>query len=115
MLYGMTYEQFWFGDPWMTRAYAQAYLLKRRTMNEELWLEGIYLSKAFQTVIANAFSKNSREKYFDRPLEIFEKTKAEKEQEARAERQKLINYLNRLRQSADTKQGVGKNGEPRNT
>ena len=96
----------------MTRAYAQAYLLKRRAMNEELWLEGIYMANAMQTVIGNAFGKNSRLKYLDKPLDIFEKTKAEKEQEKRAERQKLINYLNRLKLSADMKQGVGKDGEP---
>ena len=95
----------------MTRAYAQAYLLNRRAMNEELWLEGIYFANALQTVIGNAFGKNSRLKYLDKPLDIFEKTEAEKEQEARAERQKLINYLSKLKLSAD-KQGVGKNGKP---
>jgi len=94
----------------MVRAYAQSYLLKRRAMNEELWLEGIYITNAFQTVIGSAFGKH-RLKYLEKPLDIFEKTKAEKEQEIRAERQKLINWLNKLKKSAD-KQGVGKNGKP---
>ena len=107
----MTYEQFWFGDPWMARAYAQAYLLKRRAMNEELWLEGIYMTDAFQVVLGNAFGKKKL-KYLEKPLDIFEKTEAEKEQEVRTERQKLINWLNRLKKSADRKQGVDSDGKP---
>ena len=114
MLYGMTYEQYWFGDPWIVRAYAQAHLLKCRKKNEELWLQGIYFANALQTVIGNAFSKNAHLKYLEKPLEIYPKTEAEKEQEVRVERQKLIDYLNRWKQSAELK-GVGKNGKPGNT
>lgn len=95
----------------MTRAYAQAYLLNRRVKNEELWLEGIYMTHAFSTVIGRAFAKQNM-KYLEKPLDIFEKTKAEKEREARVERQKLINWLNKLKLSSDKKQGVDKNGKP---
>ena len=111
MLYGMSYEEYWFGDPWMARAYAQYNLLKRRQRNEELWLEGIYIMDAFQTVLGNAFGKKKL-KYMEKPLDIFEKTEAEKQAEIRAERQKLINFLNGLKKSADKKQGVDKHGEP---
>ena len=107
----MTYEQYWFGDPWMTRAYAQAYLLGRRIKNEELWLEGVYMVHALQMVIGNAFGKQ-RLKYLEKPLDIFEKTEAEKEHDKRVERQKLINWLNKFKQSADRKQGVDKHGKP---
>ena len=107
----MTYDEFWFGDPWMARAYAQYYLLKRRQMNEELWLEGIYVANAFQTVLGNAFGKQKL-KYLEKPLDLFEKTEAEKEQEVRSERQKLINFLDMMKQSADRKQGVDKHGKP---
>ena len=96
----------------MVRAFAQTYLLKRRARNEELWLEGIYMANAFQTVIGNAFDSKRKHKYLDKPLDIFEKTEAEKQQEVRAERQKLIDWLNKLKQSADKKQGVGKDGKP---
>ena len=111
MLYGMQYEDFWFGDPWIARAYAQYYLLKRRQMNEELWLNGIYVANAFQTVLGNAFGKQKL-KYLEKPLDIFEKTEAEKQRELRNERQKLINWLNKLKLSADMKQGVGNDGKP---
>ena len=66
---------------------------------------------ALQTVIGTAFGKQ-KVKYLDKPLDIFEKTEAEKEREKRVERQKLINWLDRLKKSADAKQGVDKHGKP---
>lgn len=98
----------------MVRAYAQYDLLQRRRMNEQLWLQGIYFANALQTVIGNAFGKNMHLKYLEKPLDIFEKTEAEKKQEIREERQKLINYLNGLKKAADmkTKQGVDQDGKP---
>lgn len=65
---------------------------------------------ALSTVIGNAFGKK-KQKYLDKPLDIYEKTDFEKEQEARIERQKLINFLNKLKLSAK-KTGVDKNGKP---
>lgn len=115
MQYGMTYDQFWFGDPWMVRAYAQSYLLKRRVENENMWIQGIYVANALQMVIGNAFGKNSHLKYFEKPLEFFPKTESEKKQEVREERQKLIHWLNQWKQSANMKQGVDEHGEPGNT
>jgi len=78
-------------------------------MNEELWLQGMYNTKAFQTVLGNAFGDRNL-KYFTEPLDLFEKTEAEKQMEIRQERQRLIEFLNGLKKSADMKQGVGKNG-----
>ncbi len=89
----------------MAKTYAQYYLLKRRQMNEELWLNGIYVANAFQTVLGNAFSKRKL-KYLEKPLDIFEKTEAEKQHEIRKERQKLIDWLNHLKQFSNKKQGV---------
>ena len=76
-----------------------------------MWLQGIYTANAFQTVIGNAFGKQ-KFKYLEKPIDIFEKTEAEKQQEVREERTKLINWLNGLKKSTDRKQGVGQNGKP---
>ena len=65
---------------------------------------------ALQSVIGTAFGKQ-RIKYIEKPLDLFERTKAEKNQEIRNERQRLINYLDKLRRPADTKQGVDKYGK----
>ena len=94
----MTYEQYWYGDPWMVRAYAQAYLLKRRVENENMWINGMYMTKAVNTAIANAFG-NKQAKYFEKPLEIFPKTTAEKKAEIREERNKLATWLSGLQRA----------------
>ena len=112
MLYGMSYDQYWFGDPWMARAYAQLHLLKRKQLNEEMWVHGIYMVHALNAVVGNMFSKK-RVKYIEKPLDLFEKTQAEKQAEIRSERQKLINLLEGMRKkSAKKKQGVEDHGKP---
>lgn len=108
IMYGMTYEQFWHGDPWMVRAYAQGYLLKRKAKNEELWLQGIYMIHALNASVGSMFNK-TKIKYVEKPLDIFEKTQAEKNAEVRKERRKAIEALSRFanlfRKSADDKTG----------
>jgi hypothetical protein len=95
MSYGMTYEQFWYGDPNMTIAYREAYTLQRRKENEDMWLQGMYIYSALQAVIGTAFGKRQI-KYEQKPFDLFPKTKLEVEQEKAQERQKLINFLNKL-------------------
>lgn len=110
--YGMTYEQFWYGDPWMTKAYAQAYLLKRKIENENAWIHGAYTANAFGMVIANAFGKKKVD-YLAKPLEIFPKTESEKQMEIREEKRKLVQWLNGMKRSTKKKDtGSGQNGKP---
>ena len=96
MAYGMTYEQFWEGDPWMTRTFEQAYLLKRKIENENMWILGGYIANAFGTVLGNAFGKK-KQAYLEKPLDIFPKTESEKKAEIREEKRKLINWLNGMK------------------
>lgn len=104
MAYGMTYDQYWYGDPWMTRAYAQAYLLKRKIDNEQAWIMGAYFYNALSAVIGTAFSK-SRKEYTKQPLDFFPKTEAELEEEKRQQRLKLVEYLDNFRIKAMKKTG----------
>lgn len=113
MAYGMTWEQYWYGDPWMVRAFQDAYLLKRRIKNEELWLEGLYIYRAVYAVIASAFGNRS-EKYVSTPFDFLPKTKAEKEQEEFEKKQKVIRYLDSLARKGigRSNKGVDEHGEP---
>lgn len=77
----------------MVKAYREAYMLQRRKENENMWLQGLYVCKALESVIGTAFGKQ-RIKYVKEPFDLFPKTKIELEQEKEAERQKLIRYLN---------------------
>jgi len=93
MLYGMTYDQFWFGRPSMAKAYEEAHKLRRKQRNEEMWVNGMYTLQALSVALHNAFDKK-KIKYAEKPFDIFPKTEAEKEAEKEQEREKLIRYLN---------------------
>ena len=90
----------------MVRAYAQAYLLKRKIANEDAWLTGLYVNKALAVTMTSAFS-SKRDKYFEKPLDIFPKTKAEKQAEIREERRKLVNWLSKLKAVFNNKKNTG--------
>ena len=110
MLYGMTSEQFWFGDPWMVIAFQQAYLLRQRKRNEEMWIQGAYVANAVATAINNGFSKRKID-YLKEPLDIYPKTYAEEQEEIRQERQKLVRQLSALAARYNKKQkGTDQNG-----
>ena len=57
MLYGMSYQDFWYGDPWMAETYREYYLLKQRKDNEQMWILGAYVNDAVSVAINNCFGK----------------------------------------------------------
>ncbi len=68
---GMTYEQFWDGDPAMVRAYRKAYDMQMETKNFYLWLQGRYFYDALCCVapIIRAFSKAKKPiEYHEQPF-----------------------------------------------
>lgn len=113
----MSYEQFWYGDPWMVKAYAQAYMLKRKVDNENAWIQGAYVAHAFGTVLANSFGKKKLN-YLDKPMDLFPKTEQEKKAEIREERRKLIAWLSKFKRATDKKNkntGSDSDGESGNS
>ncbi len=94
--YGMTWEQYWNGDPWMVVYYSQAHDLAIRQRNEELWLQGLYNHDAFAVVLSNAFAAKGSvpKKYLEKPLDIFPKTEEEKQAEEERELRKMVRQLN---------------------
>ena len=114
MAYGMTYDQYWYGDPWMTRAYAQAFLLKRKLGNEDAWIQGAYFANALSAVIGSSFGKK-KINYLDKPFDLFPKTESEEQAEIREKRRKLVEWLNGVKQSATIKEkqhGSDSDGKP---
>lgn len=77
---GMTYEQFWEQSPRLAVVYRKAYRLRRETENEQAWLQGLYVFDAFAVCLSNAFAKSGakRQKYLERPIDIFPLTEQEK-------------------------------------
>lgn len=101
MSYGMSYDEFWYGDAYRTKFYCEAYKIKVRQKDEELWMQGMYIYEALCDVspILHAFSKKGTKplQYSKKPYlaeSEVAKTKIEKEQAAENERLKAILHFN---------------------
>lgn len=71
MSYGMTYDEFWNGNSYVCRYYRDAYELKKKAKDEELWMQGLYIYDALgrMSPIMHAFPKKGSKPlpYPDRP------------------------------------------------
>lgn len=89
MAIGMSYDQFWNGDPEIAKVYRKADAIRQRRMNQELWLEGIYMVNALSATVGNMFTKGQKNQYPAEPLPITleeQQERKEREQKARMER-----------------------------
>lgn len=86
---GMTYEQFWDGDPMLCKYYREAEEIRNEKKNQELWLQGMYIYEAIADIspVLHAFAKKGTkaQPYTDSPYPITkkqrERIKAEKERQ----------------------------------
>ena len=85
----MTPEQYWDGDPSLTKYYRKAHELQRKRRNEDLWLQGMYIYEALCDVspLLQAFAKRGTKAhpYVDRPYSI---TKDDREEEKKLKEQR---------------------------
>lgn len=88
MALGMTYEQFWYGDPWMVKTFERAHELKKEMLNEQMWMQGLYIYDAVKAVVSSALGKKTD--YMKQPVDLHPVTDAEKE------REKAIRYFKAL-------------------
>ena len=85
---GMTYEQFWYGEIDMTRAYMKAFEIKDKRESKitkwTIWEQGLYIYEALCDVspILRAFSKSKKPlPYTTRPYGIDNEEKKEETKE----------------------------------
>lgn len=88
MALGMTYEQYWYGDPLMARAFYKADKLRQERMNDEAWLYGIYTFRAFQSAlsVSDLFrpkGQNTATQYPRKPVSINDEEETEEDKQAR--------------------------------
>ena len=90
-VYGMTYNQFWYGDPWLAKTYRNAYIERRKEENTRDWLQGAYVYNAVATALSNAIRKRGAQQvnYLEEPFQIFPLTKEEQEAKAAKENAKI--------------------------
>lgn len=91
MSLGMTFDQYWYGDVRMTKAFAEADRIRKEQINAELWLQGMYCYDAISCALQNAFRKKSDPpaQYPSKPYDIFPKKESKQEREAREEAERL--------------------------
>lgn len=82
----MTYEQYWYGDPLMVRAYYNAEKQRQKTRNEYAWLQGQYIFEAINATVGNMMRDkgSAQAKYPDKPYEF----EPDKQMESDAEKEK---------------------------
>jgi hypothetical protein len=88
---GMTWTQFWIDEPELAIAYRKADAIRKRRINEELWLEGMYMAEALRATVGNMFSKGQKHQYPAEPFPITadeQRERREREEKARMERMK---------------------------
>ena len=68
MSIGVPYDEFWFGDYCKLKFYEKRYFNQQRQRNYEMWQMGMYVCRAFETVLAHAFNKNSKAEYPKAPF-----------------------------------------------
>lgn len=78
----MTYDQYWYGDPQMARAFYEAEKLRQKLANRDAWLHGVYVYRALDATVGNMFRKTGSEPavYPSKPID-FDKEEAKMTEE----------------------------------
>lgn len=87
MAIGMTYEQYWYGDPLMVRDFYKAWKIRQQQINEQAWLNGVYFMKALEATVGNAMRKQGSQaiEYPSKPLELYKQEETEEQKFLREE------------------------------
>lgn len=113
----MTYEQYWYGDPGMVKAFREADKLRQERMNTEAWLQGMYiydlLTRACPLPVIWVDGKKTQSKsYVPEPYPIFNGEKGQESEEVndQEEKERLQAELY-MRQMMRVGKNWGKGGE----
>lgn len=94
MSYGMTFDEFWYGNSSLCRVYMEAYKLKQKALDEQLWLQGFYVYNALNCAapVLHAFAKQGTKPlpYLKSPITQTQEYKEQKDEISEEEKQKQI-------------------------
>lgn len=107
----MTYDEYWYGDPLMVRAFYKAEKIRQERMDAEAWLNGIYFKRAIESSIGNAFRAKHSDaiEYPDGPLLTEAKRREQEEAQQTIEQQTAFAKLYMM-QMMEAGKNWGKNG-----
>lgn len=78
----MSYDQYWYGDPLMVRAFYAAHKLKQEQQDYNAWLHGLYVYQGVSTALYNAFRDPKKgqkaENYPDKPFGMKKQEESQK-------------------------------------
>ena len=97
---GMSYAEYWEGDVKLAQYYRKAYRIKQDEINNNAWLQGMYIYDAVSTALHNALRGMGKTKppardYAKQPYEFRNKvkTEAEKAKEIEIEQEKAAAWM----------------------
>lgn len=92
MSIGMTYDEYWNGDPSLVRAYRKAEDIRQHMKNQDMWLQGRYIYDAIIRLIPsfNPLKPKDPIEYMDEPYPISEKDVRERELREQKRKQEAI-------------------------
>lgn len=98
MGYGMSYDDYWYGDPFKASFQRKTYEIQMKRKDEEFWMQGMYIYDAICRIapILHAFSKSGTKPlpYPDKPyMAQMDKNISEEEKQKRIENERLIAKL----------------------
>lgn len=94
---GMSSAEYWESDPSLARYFRKAYRIKQEEINNNAWLQGMYVYDAVSTAVHNALrGKNTKAReYAKQPynFENKEKSEIEKAKEVEIEQEKAAAWM----------------------
>ena len=98
MGYGMSYDEYWYGDCYKAKYYRESYEIQIKHKDEQFWMQGMYIYDALCRVspILHAFSKSGTKPlpYPTKPYTLMsEEAKTEEDKEREKENARLIAKL----------------------
>ena len=97
---GMSFAEYWEGDPKLAQYYRKAYRIKQDEINNNAWLQGLYIYDAVSTALFNALRGMGKQKppakdYAKQPYELNNKvkTEAEKAKAVQVEQEKAAAWM----------------------
>lgn len=89
----MTWEQYWYGDVWMVRAFREAEKLRQQRANTAAWLQGAYVYDAIGRIAPalHPFPKKGTKPlpYLDKPYSMGDEPEPEADNAQFAENERL--------------------------
>ena len=96
----MSYAEYWEGDPKLAQYYRKAYHIKQEEINNNAWLQGLYIYDAVSTALYNSLrgmgkTKQPAKDYAKQPYDLNNKIKseAEKAKEVELEQEKAAAWM----------------------